>query len=62
MGFFVDSGESKVIVDYRPASWTWSLGLAGFGAIALAAGSRRKWWNRPPEGRVVQRPDTGFAL
>jgi len=62
MGFFVDLGESKVIVDYRPASWTWSLGMASFGVLALAIGSRRKWWNRPPEGRVVQRPDTGFAL
>jgi hypothetical protein len=62
MGFFVDSGESKVIVVYRPASWTWSLGMAVFGAVALAVGSRRKWWNRPSEGRVVQRPDTGLAL
>lgn len=35
IGFTVDGGVSKVIVDYRPSSWMWSLMGAFFGVFAL---------------------------
>jgi hypothetical protein len=55
LGFSVEPGVSKVVVDYRPVSWIWSLGLALLGGLMLAGiGVRRE--------SVVQRPDTGSDL
>jgi len=46
LSFFAQAGESKAIVDYRPATWTWSLSLSILGLCCLgglgAAMSRRK--------------------
>ncbi len=48
LGFSVDSGASKVIIDYRPISWISSLALSALGLVALVAASRREWWNSQP--------------
>jgi hypothetical protein len=37
LAFFAERGESKVIVDYQPAAWGWSIGLLGLGTCALVA-------------------------
>jgi uncharacterized membrane protein YfhO len=35
LSFFAERGDSKAIVDYRPATWTWSLSLSILGLCCL---------------------------
>ncbi|HEX7191515.1 MAG TPA: hypothetical protein VF381_08065 [Thermoanaerobaculia bacterium] len=66
LSFYAGPGDSKVVVDYQPATWTWSLvvSLIGFLALATASGSTSAYENGGigPQGSALSSVPTRDQL